>query len=125
MRGPPELGASARHTIFGPRSDPPIPMLTTSVIRSPVKPRHLPERTAVDNRSIAPSPRSTSSRIPSPTSHAGEPLTSRSSACSAARLSVVLTRAPANIARARSATPDSRASARSRRIVSCVTRFFE
>ena len=58
-RGPPACGASARQAIRGPRSDPPMPMFTTSVIRSPVWPRHCPERTAPEKRAIASNPRST------------------------------------------------------------------
>ena len=124
-RGPPACGASARQTIRGPRSDPPMPMFTTSVIRSPVWPRHSPERTAPEKRAIASSPRSTSARMASSTSQTGVSRESRSSACSTARSSVVLMRAPKNIARARSTTPASAARARSRRIVSPVTRFLE
>ena len=102
-----------------------MPMFTTSVIRSPEWPRHSPERTAPEKRAIASSPRSTPTRIASSASQTGVSRESRSSACSTARSSVVLMRAPANIAPARSITPASQASARSRCIVSSVTRFFE
>ena len=124
-RGPSACGASARHTIRGPRSDPPMPMLTTSAIRSPAWPRQRPERTASEKRSIAASPRSTPARNASSTSHTGDSRESRSNACSTARSSVSLMRSPENIAFARSITPDSRARPRRRRIVSAVTRFFE
>ena len=102
-----------------------MPMLTTSVKRSPVWPRRRPRRTASEKRSIASSVRSTPARNPSSTSHTGDARVSRSRACSTARSSVSLMRAPENIARARSTTPASRASARRRCIVSPVTRFFE
>ena len=42
-------GASASYAITGPRSEPPIPMLTTVRIGSPVTPVHSPDRTCSAN----------------------------------------------------------------------------
>ena len=42
-------GGSASVTMTGPRSDPPIPIFTTSVIAFPVHPRHCPPRTWSEN----------------------------------------------------------------------------
>ena len=45
-------GASARVAIAGPRSEPPMPMLTTSVIGWPSAPRTRPSRTSAAKASI-------------------------------------------------------------------------
>jgi glucose-6-phosphate isomerase len=48
----PPYGFSASQTILGPRSDPPMPILTMSVIGLPVYPLHAPERMASLNPRI-------------------------------------------------------------------------
>ena len=53
VRGPSWYGASASAAIAGPRSEPPMPILTMSVIFLPVAPRALPERTASANADMA------------------------------------------------------------------------
>ena len=50
--------SSAADTILGPRLDPPMPMLTISVMALPVQPFHSPERTRYGkSRRIFPSTR--------------------------------------------------------------------
>ena len=97
-RGPSWSGDSARTAMAGPRSEPPMPMLMTSV--------KLPART--------PSAKArTSARAPSTSSPGGATAPPRSAMWSAARPSVRLTGAPANIASRRPSTSAARASARS------------
>ena len=109
----------------GPRSEPPIPMLTTVVMRSPVAPVHSPPRTRSANAPIRPSTSCTSATTstPSTTSEASRGI--RSATCSTARSSVTLMCSPANIASMRSAQPASVGERSSSAIVSSVTRCLE
>jgi hypothetical protein len=74
-----------------------MPMLTTSVIRCPVKPRQEPSRTAATNRPIRSSTPSTSGITSLPSTRIGRPERLRSATCSTARCSVWLIFAPSNI----------------------------
>ena len=96
----------------GPRSEPPMPMFTTSVTRPPA-PSKPPPRTASAKRSIRSSVSRTSG-ITSRPSTITEPSSERSAVWSTARPSVSLIRSPANMASRRASTPAASASARSR-----------
>ena len=91
-------GASARAAIAGPRSEPPMPMLTTSVIGWPSAPRTRPSRTSAAKLSIFSRAPMISGITSSPSTSTGSPEKLRSAVCSAARLSVILIYTPANIA---------------------------
>ena len=118
-------GFSASQTMSGPRSEPPMPMLTTSVIVSPLAPRHSPLRTLSEKRPI----RSRTSRTPgitsSPPMRMGRPERLRSATCRTARFSVALIVSPANMRSRHSSTFAARARSNRSRKVSSSTRFFE
>ena len=97
-------GASARAAIAGPRSDPPMPMLTTLVIGWPSAPRTRPSRTSAAKASILSRSALTAGATSTPSTRTGAPERSRSALCSAARRSVELTRSPRNIASRLAAT---------------------
>ena len=97
---------SAWAAIAGPRSEPPMPMLTTSVIRSSA-------RTRSANTAIASSTSCTSGTTSCPSTTIDAPAGARSAVCSTARSSVTLMCSPANIASRRCATPADSAHATS------------
>mmetsp|Transcript_12914 Transcript_12914/g.42943 ORF Transcript_12914/g.42943 Transcript_12914/m.42943 type:complete len:298 (+) Transcript_12914:781-1674(+) len=120
-----EYGLSASVTITGPRSLPPMPRLTTSVMGLPVCPFHSPERTLLTNGSSLASTPFTSGITSTPSTKIGVLARFRSATCSTARSSVRLIFSPANIALAISFTCASSISLLSRVIVSSVTMFLE
>ena len=108
----------------GPRSDPPMPMLTMSVIFLPVAPGALPERTASAKAPIASSTERTSAFTSCPSSTIPLPVRLRSAVCSTARSSVMLIFLPENIAARRPSRSAALASFPSRSIVSSIDRAF-
>mmetsp|Transcript_11067 Transcript_11067/g.37682 ORF Transcript_11067/g.37682 Transcript_11067/m.37682 type:complete len:209 (-) Transcript_11067:184-810(-) len=112
-------------TITGPRSEPPMPMLTTSAIPLPVYPSHWPSRTALTNTFIRSSTSLTSGITSLPSTRMGVLERLRRATWSTARFSVVLIFSPANMRLAQPATSASAASARSSFIVSASTMFLE
>ncbi len=117
--------ASARWAMAGPRSEPPIPMLTTWRMRSPVAPVHAPERTRVARSAIRSSTSWTSGTTSWPSTSITASRGARRATCRTGRFSVTLMRSPRNIAAARRSTPARSASATSSASVSRVTRFLE
>ncbi len=109
----------------GPRSDPPIPMLTTLRIGFPVCPFHSPARTRSANTVMRSSTSWTSATTSTPSTTSEVPLGMRSATCSTERFSDTLMRSPANIMSRRCSSSDWRASSKSNDSVSSVTRFFE
>ena len=109
----------------GPRSEPPIPMLTTFRIRFPVWPFHTPLRTRFENSAILSRTACTSGTtfLPSRTIEASRG--ARSATWRTARFSVTLIFFPRNIALIRGLRPDSLARFTRSFSVSSVTRFFE
>ena len=98
-----QYGLSARAAITGPRSEPPMPMLTTSVKRLPVWPRIFFACARPTKSPILSSTSGTSATPSTPGATASEGL-ARSAACSTERFSVTLMRSPANIASMASGT---------------------
>ena len=119
------LCRSAWQAITGPRSEPPMPMLTTARIGLPVWPVHRPARTSVAYAAIASSTACTPGTTSSPSKTICCDLGARRATCKTARRSVTLIRSPQNIASARSATPQLRASFTSSCSVSPVSRCLE
>ena len=117
------VGARCRNAlvaISGPRSEPPIPMLTTARMGFPVAPRHAPLRTWSATLAILASTAFTAGTTSSPSTTTGP--SARSAVCRTDRSSVVLMRAPANIAWRRSSNPVASASpVRSAVVVSVTT----
>ena len=97
----------------GPRSEPPMPILTTSVIFLPVAPFSAPERMPSENSPMAASTALTSGITSRPSTMTGVLERLRSAVCSTARSSVMLMISPANIASRFSSTPAALASASS------------
>ena len=118
-------GLSASVTITGPRSLPPMPKLTTSVIFLPVKPSHSPERTLFTKTSSLPSTSLTSGITSAPSTMIGVLARLRSATCSTARFSVALIFSPANIFFASPSTSASLHIVSRSDIVSSVTMFLE
>ena len=110
-RSLPAYGNKALHAISGPRCDPPIPIFTTSVKRSPVPDRRLPSRISALKQAIA----SKVFRIPGlmsfPSTIRGGPSGFRRAVCRTALPSVELIGSPSNIASRLPLTSASRASA--------------
>ena len=122
MRGPsPAKGESARDAIAGPRSEPPMPILTTSLNGAPVAPRMSPERTARAKAKTFSRSASISGRMFSPPTRSGRDERSRRAICMAARLSVLLMRSPENNASRRASRSRVCANEISSAIVSRVT----
>ena len=109
----------------GPRSDPPMPMLTTSVIGLPVDPLQLPSRTLSENCCIFVSTPLIAGMTSSPSTRTGVFERFRKAICSTALSSVQLIFSPENILVACSVTPEAAARSRRRDRVSPVTIFFE
>ena len=109
----------------GPRSDPPIPMLTTAAIRLPVAPVQDPLRMRSERSPIFFSTAWTSPVTFCPSTSKREPGGMRSATCNTARSSVVLMCTPANMASRCSSTLAARARSKSRRSVSFVARCLE
>ncbi len=125
-RGPPRAnGRNALHTVNGPRSEPPIPMLTTWVKGLPVIPCIVPPLIASEKARTRSRMATTSGMTSCPSTQIGWFDRLRKATCKAARLSVVLTRRPSNIAAICSPTFDSAASAVSSCRVSLETGFLE
>ena len=103
-------GDSARAAIAGPRSEPPMPMLTTLVIGWPRAPRTRPSRTSAAKASILSRSALIAGATSTPSTRIGAPERSRSALCSAARRSVELTSSPRNIASRLAATSAASAS---------------
>ena len=118
-------GVSAVQTMRGPRSDPPMPMFTTSVMRWPVYPCHVPDRTASLNPRMAARTRTTSPITSWPSTSMGRSAGRRSATWSTARFSVVLIFSPRNMAAIFSSSPASRASANRQARVSSTMRCLE
>ena len=109
----------------GPRSVPPMPMLTTLRIRLPVCPVHAPDADPVGEVGHLVEHRVHLGHDVVAVDHDPLVLGARSATCSTARSSVTLIFSPANIASRSCSTPARRASATSSAIVSSVSRFFE
>ncbi len=124
-RPSPARCASARHTMRGPRSEPPMPRLTTSVMVLPPWPFHSPLRTRCEKSRMRESTSCTAGITGLPSTWNGASGAARSAICSAARSSVALICVPANMASRRAGTLASSASWTSRSIVSGTMRFFE
>ena len=110
----------------GPRSDPPMPMLTMYLMRLPVKPFHLPWRTRSEKSPICLRTARTAgiTFLPSTLTRAfGSQL--RSAVCSTARSSVTLIFLPVNIFSISALRFDASASFTSAFIALRSTRFFE
>ncbi len=118
-------GVSAWQTMTGPRSEPPMPRLTMSVMVWPPWPRHWPPRTASVKLRIRARTALTAGMTSSPSTRIGRLLRLRSAICRTARSSVKLIRSPANIRSRQVARSACRASTMSRPMVSTVTRFLE
>ena len=97
-------GASARAAMAGPRSEPPMPMLMTSVIGWPSAPRTRPSRTSAAKLSIFSRVPMTSGITSLPSTRTGLPEKLRKAVCRTARFSVTLIFTPANIASRRAST---------------------
>ena len=104
-----QYGLSALLAMTGPRSEPPMPMLTMSVSRLPVWPRILRACTLPTKSSIALSVSQTSV-TPSVSSATRSDIFARNAVCSTERSSVTLILSPANIASIAAGTSASRAS---------------
>mmetsp|Transcript_18755 Transcript_18755/g.44506 ORF Transcript_18755/g.44506 Transcript_18755/m.44506 type:complete len:209 (-) Transcript_18755:185-811(-) len=116
---------SASVTMTGPRSLPPMPMLTTCVIGLPVKPFHTPPRT-LSTKGLSLSSTAFTSGITSlPSTRIGVLARLRSATCSTARPSVALILSPENMRCASSLTLAVSARPTSSFIVSSVAMFFE
>ena len=109
---------SARVAIAGPRSEPPMPMLTTWVIDSSLRIRSA-------NAAIWSSTACTSGTTSAPSTFIDTPAGARSATCITARSSVVLMCSPANMASRRASTPASRASSNNRWRIGSSTDCFE
>mmetsp|Transcript_13495 Transcript_13495/g.39841 ORF Transcript_13495/g.39841 Transcript_13495/m.39841 type:complete len:243 (-) Transcript_13495:104-832(-) len=120
-----EKGLSASVTMTGPRSEPPIPMFTTSVIFFPVWPFQSPECTRPTKASILASTSLTPGITSLPSTRIGVLARLRSATWSTARPSVLFIFSPENMRFAQSATPASAASSRRSFIVSSSTMFLE
>mmetsp|Transcript_24913 Transcript_24913/g.53072 ORF Transcript_24913/g.53072 Transcript_24913/m.53072 type:complete len:249 (+) Transcript_24913:870-1616(+) len=92
-----EYGLSASQTITGPRSDPPIPMLTMSVMDFPVCPFHSPDRTFSVKVLMRPRTSLTSGMTSFPSTIMGVFDWFLKATCKTARPSVSLIFSPANI----------------------------
>ena len=121
-----EYGVRATDAIAGPRSLPPMPMLTTCRILLPVNPRHFPVRTLIENSSILSRVLRTSgiTSLPS-TKTCASGSTLRKAVCSTARFSVAFILSPVNILSISTARPAARAIAMRWPITCLSTRFFE
>ena len=120
-----EKGFSAWYAIAGPRSEPPMPMLTMLRMGLPVWPFQLPERTLRENAAMRLRTRLTSGMTSLPSTNTGVLARFRSAVWSTGRFSVALMRSPANIAWICSFSPQARATAKRSSIVFFETRFLE
>ena len=118
-------GGEAIEDIAGPRSEPPMPMLTMLRMRRSENPRHRPVRTRSANAPMRSSTSWTSATTLCPSTSIVAPRGARSAVCRTARSSVTLMRSPRNMASIRSRNPARSASATSRRMVWGVARFLE
>ena len=88
---------NASYAITGPRSEPPMPMLTTLRIRRPVAPVHCPDRTRSAKAPIRSSTSCTSATTSWPSTPRVASRGRRSAVCRTARSSVMLMCSPPNI----------------------------
>ena len=116
---------SASVAMAGPRSEPPIPRLTTLRMARPVKPVHAPLRTRPAKSAIRSSTAWTRGTTSSPSTTMRAPRGARSAMCRTARPSVTLSFSPANIASMRARRPEARARSSNSPSVSSVTRCLE
>ena len=116
---------SAVHIINGPKSEPPMPIFTTSVITWWLYPSHSPLRTAWAKCPILRNTAFTLGITSSPSTMMGVLARLRRATCRAARCSVVLILSPWNICCMRSGRPASRASCTRLSITLSVMRFLE
>ena len=91
-------GDRARAAMAGPRSDPPMPMLMTSVNVSPSAPQTRPSRTSAAKRGNFSRAPMTSGITSLPSTRTGLPEKLRKAVCRTARFSVALIFSPANMA---------------------------
>ncbi len=120
-----QYGRSASETINGPRSEPPMPMLTMSVMALPVWPRQVPECSDSVKRRILVSTAFTSGITSLPSTNTGVFERLRSAVCSTARPSVTLILSPLNMRSMNALSSACSARSTSRRRVSAVTRCLE
>ena len=120
-----QYGLSASVTITGPRSEPPMPRLTMSVIGLPVCPFHAPLRTRSTKPLMRPRTSFTSGITSTPSTRIGVFERLRSATCSTARFSVWLIFSPANMRSASARTPAASTSSPSSLKVSSVAMFLE
>ena len=109
----------------GPRSDPPIPMLTISRMGLPLYPCQRPEATLSENCRIWSRTWFTEGMTSRPSTTMGRLARLRKATCRTGRFSVALILSPANILRMASCRPASFASAINRSRVCSVIRFLE
>ena len=122
MRGPsPAKGESARDAIAGPRSEPPMPILTTSLSRAPVAPQDVARAHRARESENLFALGFDQGRMFSPPTRSGRDERSRRAICMAARLSVLLMRSPENNASRRASRSRVCANEISSAIVSRVT----
>lgn len=125
-RGPPEeYGLRASVTMRGPRSEPPMPMLMTSVMGLPVYPFQSPFRTCWQNDFIFSRTLLTSGITSLPSTRMGVFDRFRRATCSTARFSVKLIFSPLNMRSRAASTPLDLARSTSICITLSVTRFLE
>mmetsp|Transcript_40478 Transcript_40478/g.86360 ORF Transcript_40478/g.86360 Transcript_40478/m.86360 type:complete len:209 (-) Transcript_40478:173-799(-) len=120
-----QKGLSDSVTMTGPRSEPPMPRFTMSVIGLPVNPFHSPERTRSTKPLISLSTPFTSGITSTPSTRIGVLERLRSATCNTARFSVRLIFSPENMRFASSLTLVSATSSLRRPIVVESTMFFE
>ncbi len=117
--------SSASYAMAGPRSLPPMPMLTRLRMGRPVWPVQDPERMASAKPAMASSTACTSGTTSTPSTSMTWSAGARRATCSTARSSVTLILSPANMASRSASTPARRARAASRPTVSVVRRCLE
>ncbi|KAI9583358.1 hypothetical protein GQX74_005106 [Glossina fuscipes] len=116
---------NASVTMSGPKSEPPMPMLTTSVMDLLVQPVHSPDKTLLVNSFICANSAITLGMTLSQSTNIGVSSRLRKATCKTARFSVVLINSPDIIASRASATRLTFANSRSFPIISSLIKFFE
>ena len=120
-----EYARRASYAIAGPRSEPPIPMLTIARMGLPVYPSQVRERTRSQKAAMRSSTSCTSRTTSTPSTTSERSRGILSAVCRTGRSSVTLMCSPRNMASRRSSTLHARASWTSRRSVSSLTRCFD
>ena len=111
--------------IAGPRSEPPMPILTTFLMVWPVCPSQEPERSAVAKSRIRPKTSWTSAATSWPSTLKSSSTGIRSAVCNTARSSVLLMCSPANMASRRDSRSAALATSTSCLTTSPSIRFFD